>query len=62
MTKEYCDRCHREITERKIFNNMIICKTFMNGYYEKGYDLCPKCYKELEKFIHNYKATDKMEE
>ena len=61
MTKEYCDRCNKEITERKSLEWLYV-RLMIQGDTEEWYDICPECYKEIKAFIHNYKATDKMED
>lgn len=61
MTKEYCDRCNKEIKVRKSLEWLYV-RLMIQGDKEEWYDLCPECYKEIKAFIHNYKATDKMED
>ena len=50
MNKCFCDRCHQVIKERKTLRWNYV-RLFMEDDLDKYYDICPKCYKEIETFI-----------
>lgn len=50
MNKSFCDRCHQEIKERHSLRWNYV-RLYMDDDNDKYYDICPKCYKEIEAFI-----------
>lgn len=65
MNKKYCDRCSKEITDKGygLFRAKIhyatgeLIPTSLTDSFK--WDLCPKCLKELEKFLEGKDVTNK---
>lgn len=49
MTKLFCDRCGKEIAERKDRTRVMVEESPVAR--DSQYDLCEDCYEELKKFL-----------
>ena len=64
MTKTFCDRCKKEITQDMSLIKVDVSFRRTSNYVnianniDDTYDICGNCYNELERFLDGYELRD----